>query len=175
MKRVPTASRALVDKVLSRMVKRGEIQRVARGYYAKLRKHRILGPIPPSMEEMTTAVERAIGATAVPSGNLALNLLGLSQQVPAQLTYKTPGPNRTLQFGNRKINLRHTESRQYRTGNRRVAVIIEALRTIGKAKIDERAMAHIRQSLTLADRRMLRRELHDAPVWMHQYLREIAR
>jgi len=78
VRRNPDLPRALVDQVLSRLVRRGELQRIGRGLFTRSRTHAVLGTIPPASDEIAMAVERAVGMPVIPSGALALNALDLS-------------------------------------------------------------------------------------------------
>ena len=71
-----------VSKALQRLVDRGKISRVARGIYARLEKHPVLGEITPSTEAIAEAIRKRDKARVMPTGVLALNALGLSTQVP---------------------------------------------------------------------------------------------
>ena len=88
----PEATRDLVDQVISRMVRTGEIQRVSRGLFSLPKMHASLGSLPPAAEDIAAAVERSIGVPVTPKGALALSALHLSTQVPAKPEFLTAGP-----------------------------------------------------------------------------------
>jgi len=170
----PDVSRTLVDQVLSRMVRSGEIERISRGFFSRRRHHKELGPIPPSSEDITAAVERAVGMPVVPSGALALNALNLSQQVPARLEFKTAGPSRKIQIGKRQIWLEHAPARRFRARNRMVALVIEALEALGRENVASSTVDIIRSAIEPADRTAIRMQIGDAPGWMQPHLRAIS-
>jgi predicted transcriptional regulator of viral defense system len=102
---VPEASRALVDEVLSRMARSGEIERVSRGIYSRPKISPLLvRPLAPDPHDVVAAIERSTGSPLIPSGAFALNALHLSTQVPARPEYFTAGPNRTIFV--RKLRIR---------------------------------------------------------------------
>jgi len=109
----------------------------------------------------------------IPSGALALNALHLSEQVPAQLEFKTAGPNRTIQIGKRQIRLRHAPARRFRAGERAVALVIEALSALGRERVKPETIRTIRSVLSERDRAALRKHVGDAPVWMQPHIRQI--
>lgn len=170
----PGATRALVDQVISRMVRAGELQRVSRGLFSRPKIHRDLGPLAPVSEDIAAAVERSVGMPVIPSGALALQALGLSEQVPAQLEFKTAGPTRTIWVGKRQIRLKHASARLFRARARIVPLLIEALGALGRQRVNQETIEKLRQNISDRDRAELRKHIGDAPVWMQSHLRQIA-
>lgn len=170
----PGATRALVDQVISRMVRAGELQRVSRGLFSRPKIHRDLGPLAPLSEDIAAAVERSIGVPVIPSGALALNALHLSEQVPAKLEFKTAGPTRTIWVGKRQIRLKHASARRFRARARIVPLVIEALGALGRQRVNQDTIEKLRHAIGDRDRAELRKHIGDAPVWMQSHLRQIA-
>jgi hypothetical protein len=104
-----------VSKALERSVTRGEIQRVARGIYARLAADSILGPIKPSTEEIAEAICKRDKARIIPTGTLALNALGLSTQISINVVYYTDGSARKIEVGNRTIKFKKTAPKNLAT------------------------------------------------------------
>jgi len=91
-----------VNKALERLVKTGEISRVSRGIYARLKKHPVFGELLPGAEEIAKAIAKKDKARIIPTGVLALNALGLSTQVPLNVVYLTDGSARTVKIRKRR-------------------------------------------------------------------------
>ncbi len=111
----PEATRDLVDQVISRMVRIGEIQRVSRGLFSLPKMHASLGSLPPAAVDIAAAVERSIGVPVTPIGALVLNALHLSTQVPAKPEFLTAGPSRTIYVRHLPIRLKNASARRFRT------------------------------------------------------------
>ena len=173
MNSTPGATRDLVDHVLSRMVRAGELQRISRGLFSRPKIHHELGPLAPHSEDIAAAVERSIGMQVVPSGALALNVLHLSKQVPAKLEFKTAGPTRTISVGKRQIQLKHAPARRFRSHARIVPLVIEALSALGRERVTEDTIRILRSVMNETDRTTLSGHIGDAPVWMQRHLRQI--
>lgn len=169
----PDVSRALIDQIVSRMVRAGKLERIGRGLFSRPKKHPDLGPLPPRSEDIKTAVERTIGMAVIPSGALALNLLGISQQVPSKLEYKTVGPSRTLRIGNREIYLRHAPARRFRAKDPLIGLVVEALSTLGRNGVTANTIDTIRAATNDLQRASLRAHIGDVPIWMQPYIRKI--
>ncbi|MHB8146315.1 MAG: DUF6088 family protein [Vulcanimicrobiaceae bacterium] len=174
MNGTPEASRQLVDQVASRMVRSGELQRISRGLFSRPKIHRELGPLPANSEDLAASLERSIGMPVIPSGALALNVLRLSQQVPARLEFKTAGPTRTIQLGKRQIRLKHAPARRFRARARIVPLVVEALSALGRQRVTADTIKTLRSVLGDSDRTALRKHIGDAPIWMQAHLRQIA-
>lgn len=85
-----------VAAALSRLSKRGELTRLAKGYYYRPVTGRF-GPVPPTEAAVVAAVGAAPGQPApYPTGLAVYNALGLTTQVPATLTVATTRPRRRL-------------------------------------------------------------------------------
>ena len=93
------ASRRTVNVILSRLVQEKIIRRLAQGIYDYPRTHRKLGVLAPNPDDVASALAAKTNSRMQVSGARAANLLGLSDQVPAQLVYLTDGPSRRLKIG----------------------------------------------------------------------------
>jgi hypothetical protein len=170
----PGATRELVDQVLSRMVRSGELQRVSRGLFSQPNVHPQLGDLSPDTRDITAAVERSVGVPVIPSGAFALNALHLSTQVPAKPEFMTAGPSRTIYIGKLPIRLKHASARRFRVKNQMVQLIIEALSALGRDEVSEKAIKTIKDTIARSDREALSKHIGDAPIWMQAHLRRIA-
>lgn len=126
-------SRAAVDQALSRLVREGRILRVRRGLYAWPRTSALLKrPAVPSPDELAQAWAKKNGLRLVPSGAYAANLLGLTTQVPARITYYTNGRTKTLILGPYSIRLLNRGPKTMDVEGRASALVLQALRYVGK-------------------------------------------
>ena len=86
------------------MVKDGVIRQIGRGIFDFPNTNPVLGgQLSPDIDQATKAIARKFRRSILPYGNLAANRLGLSQQVPAKLTYLSDGPTKELKMDNRVI------------------------------------------------------------------------
>ena len=99
-------NRAAVDQALARLVRRGQLLRMARGLYVRPVQTRF-GPRAPTVEKVVEALALTLGETVVRHGAAAANSLGLTTQVPVRPVYLTSGPDRRLTLGRQTVELRH--------------------------------------------------------------------
>jgi hypothetical protein len=163
-----------VGMALTRLVRSGEVRRLGRGLYDVPRTHPKLGQLLPTADEVAQALARHDGAKVQPAGAMAANLLSLSEQVPARAVYLTDGPSRTVRVGPLTVQLKNRPPRQVRNGAPMSNLVFAALRSLGKTNVTAPRVAHLRKTLSPADRRRLLKDLPLAPAWMHPYVRSIA-
>jgi len=163
-----------VGMTLTRLVRARQVRRLARGLYDVPRTHPRLGELLPTADDIAQALARRDGATVQPAGAMAANLLSLSEQVPARAVYLTDGPSRTVKVGSVTVQLTKRSPRQVRSTSPMSSLVFAALRSLGKANVSRARVAHLRTTLSSADRCRLLRDLPLAPAWMHPHLRFIA-
>ena len=163
-----------VGMALIRMVREGQIRRLARGIYDFPRKHEQLGLLSPSVDMIVEALARRDGVRLQPSEATAANMLHLSEQVPMRVVYETDGPARKIKVGTLTIQFRRRAPRKMATAGKMSGLVFAALRGLGKRYVTQDQIAHLRQLLTQEDRKLLLLDLPQAPAWMHPFLRYIA-
>lgn len=168
-------SRAAIDKALQRMVMRGELRRLSRGLYDKPRHDELLGMLWPSVDAIVKAVAGKDRIRTQPAGVYAANLLGMSEQVPAQVLLLTDGINRTVQAGPMKISFKRTTPRQMAAAGRLSGLLIQAFKSLGAPHITPTRLQRLRQTLPGEERAKVLQDLALAPAWMRPMLREVAR
>jgi hypothetical protein len=171
---IDLGSRAAVDKALSRNCKSGHFQRIGRGLYHVPRQHPILGTLGPSYDGVQDLIQRKAGGKLFPSGAQAANALGLSDQVPMRDWRLTTGTNRRIRYGKADIVLRHISPRFVSTRNPKSALVILALRWIGKSHVDDDVIAKLQRNLSPTDRAALPADSTCAPSWIADIFRRIA-
>ena len=167
-------TRNAVDLALSRNARAGTIRKLARGVYDLPRRDVRLGVLSASPEDVASALAGRDGARLQASGAHAANLLGLSEQVPVRLTFLTDGRSRRLRLGKQQVVLKHTTPRQMATAGRVSGTVIQALRWLGRAHVDDRIVAVLRRRLTNADKRLLQQDLRYAPAWVADIMRAVS-
>jgi hypothetical protein len=167
-------SRQAVGVALHRLEKAGVIRRLARGVYGYPVQDPILGDLSPTIEAITKALSERDRIRLQPSGAYALNLLGLSDQVPAKIVLLTEGESRSLKIGAMTIQLRHTTPRHMASAGRLSGLIIQAFRSLGKDHVTQARIDTLKSRIPLKQRKELLKDLAIAPAWMHPIFYELA-
>jgi len=167
-------SRAAVDQALSRLVKKGSIRRVIRGIYDYPRYSDLLDQwLSPDLHQVAQVFSQKFGWRIQPSGDTALNLLGLSTQVPSDLVYLSDGPARTYKIGNRQIVFRRTTSKHASVKLSQSALIVQALSALGKERIDDGIVRKLREKIPLSTRKKILKDARVVNGWVYEFIRAI--
>jgi hypothetical protein len=137
--------------------------------------HRVLGTLWPDIDTISQALARKDALRLQPTGVYAANLLGLSEQVPAKVVFLTDGATRKVKVGPTQITLKRTTPRNMAAAGKLGGLLIQALRSLGAGKVTPGHIKQLRKRLPAAQRAEILNDMHAAPVWMHAYLREVAR
>ena len=161
---------------LSRLEEEGLIKRVMRGVYYKPEYSKLLGEnVAPSPNNVAYAIARNFGWSIVPCGDTALNLLGLSTQVPAAWSYVSDGPYKDYSYDNTIIKFKHTTNKEISKLTPKTALVIQALKTLGKDNIRNETIERIKESTTLNERKIMLREAQYATAWIYEAIKLICR
>ncbi len=125
---------------LTRLCRNGKLYRFAKGiYYIPLYDKWDGALREPSLDAVALKIAQRDNARVIPTGAYALNKLGLSTQVPANIIYITDGSARQIKFGEGKsITFRHSNDLSnfaYHSQLMQLAVL--AMREIGEKNITE--------------------------------------
>lgn len=159
-----------VRKALSRLTKEGKLLRVARGFYKPSEYSEFLGEeIAVDPAEVAKAYACANQWTIAPFGDTALNLLGLTTQVPAVYEYVSDGRYMVVVLTDgRKIEFKHKTNREISGKNFITATVIEAINAIGKDKIDDSVRERIRRKLTKEELKIVKKEASTSRNWIYE-------
>ena len=167
------AARTAVDQALSRLVKAGQLRRLARGLYDFPKLHPKLGALTPASDDVAQALARETGSHLQIDGARAANALGLSTQVAAQSSWLTDGPSRRVVLGKRVVDLRHASRKHLIAPGSPAGTVVQALRHVGVSRAADVLRVAV-QSLTESDKRTLAKSASQAPAWMRATLLSIA-
>jgi hypothetical protein len=167
-------SRQAVGVALHRLAKAKYIRRLSRGVYDYPIIDPLLGQLSPSIDAITKALTQRDRIRLQPSGGYALNLLGLSEQVPARIVFLTEGQSRAIKIGPRTILLRRTTPRNVATAGHLSGLVIQAFRTLGKKHVTPARIEKLRSTIPFKQRQELLRDIALAPAWMHPLFYDLA-
>ena len=167
-------TRPAVDQALSRLVRGGLLRRVGRGLYGLPTRHPLLGELSANPEEIAKALARRGSQKLQPSGALAANLLGLTDQVPARMEYLTDGPARQAMVRELPVTLKPTTPRRLATAGRASGTVAQALRFLRRPQIDDSVIATLRKRLGPEEEQQLLVDIPLVPAWIGEVFRKVA-
>ena len=168
-------SREAVDQALSRLVKAGELRRVGHGLYDMPRFSNVLNrPAPVDLDAAIAALARRDGVRIMTDGLVAANHLGLTNAVPAKVSFVTDGHSRTVKIDGRTIQFRHAGPSVMQWAGRPAAPVVQALRWLGPdAAADTRVLSTLSRHLPDDVKRDLLQNSRDLPGWALPLARNI--
>lgn len=163
-----------IRKSLGRCVEEGMIRRVFDGVYEKTKYSRLLGEyIPTNPEKVAYALARTYHWTIAPCGDIALNKLGLTTQVPTVWSYVSDGPYRNFSWDNIQLKFKHKTNREISRMSEQTVMLIEALRVSGKDNIDAGVIAQLQRRLPTSEKEIILSEATACSEWIYETIREV--
>ena len=165
-----------VGVILSRLEEDGVIRRVMRGIYDKPVYNDFLKEyLAPSPSLVAHALARNFGWTIVPCGDTALNILGLSTQVPAAWSYVSDGTYKEYTYDNTTIKFKRTTNKEISKLSYKTALIVQALKALGKDNIDDTIINKLKNDLTDEEKTTALLEAKAATSWIYEYIKQICK
>lgn len=163
----------VVSRALSAEEKKGNIVRLAKGMYLRPKSTRF-GIVYPSVDEMVKAIAHRDKSKVQPCGMTALNMLGLSTQVPTKYTYLTSGSSRKLKLGDRIIELKRSVPKNFVFKTTLGALLRQALKSLGEKNISKQEIVQIRKLID-NEKRMehFKLDVLLMPIWMRKLITNI--
>lgn len=163
-----------VRQCLSRLVNEGIIRRVLNGVYEKPKYSKLLNEfVAPDPDAVAKALARTFHWTIAPSGNTALNLLGLSTQVSAVWSYISDGPYKTYEWNNTRLEFKHRTNKEISGLSYTTILVIQALKTLGKDNVTDDVIAILKKRLTPKEKKAALKESTESTNWVYQTIRKI--
>ena len=149
-------TRMSISQSLSRLERGGKLMSPLRGYYYIPQYSKLLGErLPPDYGKLAEAIARDGGWTILPCGDILLNEMGLSTQVPVVWNFVSTGPYREYDVGGVRLSFRHTANRELFCMSRTSAKVVQALKSIGAACVTDAVVEKLRNRLSATERQQL--------------------
>ena len=163
-----------IKKSLIRLCERNVIVRLAHGIYYKPKfdSDLGLGVLLPSLDDIAQAIAKRDHSRIVPTGDYALNSLGLSTQVPANAVYLTDGSPRRISIGKgHGIMFKHTsELKTLSFRSDLMMRIVAAMRAIVQGKITDGHKRILKMHIENVTERDYTEDIKLAPAWVRKEL-----
>lgn len=193
------------QKTLARLALRGTIRRLMRGVYEYPAYSKLLGgPASPDPDAIARAIARAHGWTIMPAGDTAMNLLGLSTQVPAKWEYFSDGPRKSYDWttpatgdatdsktgkvagkGKNKagsvagsggtIVFTPRANKEITKLTPKTALVVQALKALGEKNVTPSTISQLRQRLSAAERKKAVHQARYVTSWVYEIIKQLAR
>ena len=168
------ASNATVRQILKRLADEDKIKRIIDGFYYNPRYSELIGEYEAvSIHELALAIARKYNWNIAPYNSTALNLLGLSTQVPTHYKYISSGRYKEYKIGDTVLEFKKVNPGEIANMSLKTATIIQAIKSLGKENISNEVIQKIRENLTEKEKLDLMNESKSVPAWIYEVIRKI--
>lgn len=168
------AGNETVRRTLNQLVSENKITRVINGFYYNPRYSELIGEYEAvSIHELALAIARKYNWNIAPYNSTALNLLGLSTQVPTHYKYISSGRYKEYKIGGTVLEFKKVNPGEIANMSLKTATVIQAIKSLGKENINAQVIQKIRENLSEKERIDLMNESKSVPAWIYEVIREI--
>ena len=163
-----------VSKSLERLTNDAVIIRLSNGIYliTNIDQNLCLGVLYPSIEDIAIQIAKRDRARIAPTGAYALNLLGLSTQVPMNVVFQTDGSPRKIRLGNDKtITFKHTVPKNLAFVNKTAQLATFVLKEIGKSSDNEEYLKALKQAFSTINEKSIEADYKLMPAWIRKIIK----
>ena len=168
------AGNETVRRTLNQLVSENKIKRVINGFYYNPIYSELIGEYEAvSIHELALAIARKYNWNIAPYNSTALNLLGLSTQVPTHYKYISSGRYKEYKIGDTILEFKKVNPGEIANMSLKTATVIQAIKSLGKENITSEVIQKIRENLSEKERIDLMNESKSVPAWVYEVIREI--
>ena len=114
------------------------------------------------------------GVRIMPDGSAAANQLGLTNAIPARISFVTDGHSRALKIDGRAVRFRHAGPSVMQWTGKPAALVVQALRWLGRGTAtDARVVSTLNRNLPAHVKMDLWHHRRDLPGWIRQLVRSL--
>jgi len=166
--------RSNVDVSLHRLLAKGTIRRVLRGIYDYPKySTKLARQLGPNLDQVARALARKFGWRIQPTGPAALNLLGLSTQVPVRVAYLSDGPSRTYKIRGQELIFEHTLLKEAGFRFSESSLLVQGLKTLGPDRITDDTLRKLRKYIRPEMRKKVLRDTRTATGWVRDAILKV--
>ena len=168
---------ANIYQALSALARAGRIRRVCHGVYDYPRYSDLLAQnLSPDIGQVAGALARKFNWRIQPSGEAALNLLGLLTQVPGRWVYLSDGPSREYpvgEDGRQVLAFRKAPLKDVGFKYRESGLLVQALKALGKERVDAAVIDALRRWLEPKLRHSVLNDTRAVSGWILQIIKQV--
>lgn len=168
------ADKNTIRQCMYRLVNDGTLRRILNGIYEKPEYSDFLDEyVAADPDKVAKALARCFRWTIAPCGNTALNLLGLSTQVPAAWSYISDGPYKTYEWDSTRIEFKHRTNKEITGMSYITALLIQAIKTLGRESITQETIRYLSEKFTNEEKIIILDEASNSTDWVYSIIKRI--
>lgn len=159
-----------IRKALSRLVEIGRVDRMGQGIYVIPKYDKVFGKVLPSIEQIANILAKKDHVKIKPSGQYALNKVGLSTQVPMRLVFLTSGHSKKIQIGKSAIIFKATTAKKLSMKGEITSLLFLGLEELDLKNISSTQLEHIQMLIKKDTSENLKYNLRLAPAKVSDFI-----
>ena len=124
-------------------------------------------------DQIAQAIARTHGWTIVPGGETALNLLGISTQVPSSWEYLSDGPYRSYEWLGNTMTFKQRTNKETTILSPKTALIVQALKSLGENNLNKKVISTLSSHIEEKEKKKIVKEAKFVTAWIYEVIREI--
>lgn len=163
-----------IDQALSRLYKTGRIRRVMRGLYNYPKYSKLLEQeLSPDIDQLAQALARKFGWNIQASGNAALNVLGLSTQVPTKYLYHCDGKSKVYKVGDVELRFKRTELKDIGLKYSDSELVVQAIKALDKKTLAMEEKKKVRDYFSVDRHARILKDAQYTTSWIYEIIKSI--
>ena len=159
-----------IRKTLSRLVEQKVLVRMGQGVYVVPILDKFFGEVFPSMEEIAASLAEKEHVKIMPTGQYALNKIGLSNQVPMKMVFLTNGTKKNITIGKSSIVFQPTTTKKLAMVGSISSLLFLGLEELDLNRLTESELEKIIALLKKEDQNNLKHDLKLAPARISDFV-----
>lgn len=159
-----------IRKTLSRLVDQKVLVRMGQGVYVIPIHDKLFGEVLPSMEEIAASLAEKEHVKIMPTGQYALNKIGLSNQVPMKMVFLTNGTKKNITIGKSSIVFQPTTTKKLAMVGSISSLLFLGLEELDLNRLTESELEKIIDLLKKEDQNNLKHDLKLAPARISDFV-----
>lgn len=159
-----------IRKTLSRLVEQKTLVRMGQGIYVIAINDKVFGEVLPSIEEIATSLAKKERVKIMPTGQYALNKIGLSTQVSMKLVYLTNGTKKNINIGKGSIVFQPTTAKKLAMVGSISSLVLLGLEELDLKQLSKSEIEKIINLLKKEDQNNLKHDLKLAPARISDFV-----
>ncbi len=169
-------TRREADDNIKYLLKKGKIRKIGRGLYDYPKYSELLQQnLSPNMDQAANAIARKFNWRIEVSGETALNMLGLSTQVPGRYVFICDGPDRSYDILGTSLEFKKSVLKDIGFKYKESSLIVQSLKSLGKNNIDNNTVNLIRNKINPKMYAKILKDTKNTKNWIYEYIKLICR
>lgn len=129
--------------------------------------------MPTDIDQVAQALARKFGWSIQVSGNTALNVLGLSTQMPGKYLYLSDGKTIDYQVGKQELSFKKTTLKDIGLKYPESELVVQAIKALDKKQLNENERQIIKDYFDVQMQKLILKDTRFTTSWVYEEIKAI--